>query len=432
MAIQFTHEPSGPCHAHRPNLAARYNAAMGTPPNRIYLDHNATSAILPQAAEAIARVYASAAANPSSQHWAGRQARQMLEEARESIASIVGADCTSPRGDRLIFTAGGTEANNLAIFGLARSTPAHLVVSTIEHPSVAEPVDRLRRLGWHVDTIPVSRAGVADIDRLPQLLRDNTRLVNLMFANNETGVLQPVAQAAALCAARGIPLHTDAAQAVGRVPVDFSRAGVTAMSISAHKFHGPPGIGALVVRRDAPLAPYMHGGFQESGLRPGTEPVALAVGMRVALQHWHDNQAASTGQLIALRDEFESALMRGWPGLVINGHAAQRLPQTTSAAFPGLDRQAILMALDLAGIACSTGSACASGSSEPSSTLLAMGCPPEILGSSLRFSFGQQTSREDVLEAVRRILKICNELRAGKLGRKMPVDHRREGPILID
>jgi len=278
----------------------------------------------------------------------------------------------------------------------------------------------------------VSPDGVVDVERLPEMLGPHTRLVSLMLANNETGVLQPVERAARICAERGVLLHTDAVQAVGRVAVDFSRLGVAAMTFSGHKFHGPPGIGALVVRHDVAIAPHSHGGFQQAGLRPGTEPVALAAGMRAALDHWHHDRAAICARMVALRNEFEVLLSAGGRDLVINGGQAERLPQTSNVSFSGLDRQALMMALDLAGVACSTGSACASGSSEPSSTLVAMRCVPEILDSSLRFSFGQQTRREEVVEATNRILNICNELRAGKMGQKIPFDHRRKGPILVD
>ena len=405
---------------------------MTTTAKHIYLDHNATTPISPQAAEAVARAYAAGLANPASQHWAGRKARQVLENAREAIAAILGAEVVSSQCDKLIFTSGGTEANNLAIFGLLGPSPAHAVVSAIEHPSVIGPCDHLRRLGWQIDLLPVSAHGVVEVDRLAGLLRPDTRLVSIMMANNETGVLQPVERAAQICAARGVPLHTDAVQAAGKVPVDFRRLGIAALSVSGHKFHGPPGIGALLVRQGVTIAPHTFGGFQQAGVRPGTESVALAAGMQAALEHWSRDADAARARMTALRDEFEAALRAGCPDLIVNGTHAERLPQTCNVSFPGVDRKKMVMALDLAGIACATGSACASGSSEPSPVLVAMGCPRVVLEGSLRFSFGAETTRQELLDAAGRIVKICNELRTGKSGQKMAFAGRGPKPILVD
>jgi cysteine desulfurase len=401
----------------------------------IYLDNNATTPLRVEVAAAIAQCYAAGYANPASAHAAGRRARQVLEDAREGIARILGVDLASRQRDRLIFTSGGTEANNLAIFGLAggavASGPKHAVISAIEHPSVVAPAEVLATRGWRLDRLGVARDGVVHVDQFPDLLRDDTSFVSLMLGNNETGVLQPVEQAARLCAMRGVPLHTDAVQAAGKVAVDFRGLGAAAMSVSAHKFHGPPGIGALAVRHGVSLAPVLYGGFQQEGLRPGTEPVALIVGFHAALDLWHREQAAVEARLRALREKFESSLLAACPELVVNGATAPRLPHTSNVAFPGLDRQALLMALDLAGVACSTGSACASGSSEPSPTLVAMGCEKAIFEGSLRFSFGALTSDEDVDEAVRRILLVYNDLRAGRSSRKMPATRRGQNAISL-
>ncbi|HEY4312890.1 MAG TPA: cysteine desulfurase family protein [Pirellulales bacterium] len=402
---------------------------MSVAPQHIYLDHNATTPLLPQAAATIVAVYDSAVANPASQHWAGRKARQLLEDARDAIATLVGARCDTARADRVVFTSGGTEANNLSLLGLAGQVPGHLIVSAIEHPCVLGPADELRRRGWTVDLLPVTSDGITRVEALLDLLRPDTRLVSLMLANNETGVVQPVAQAAAICAERGIPLHTDAAQAIGKIGVDFGALGAAAMTTSAHKFGGPPGIGALVLRHDVTLAPLLHGGHQQAGLRPGTEPVALAAGMQAALEFRQANMANTAGQWTALRDEFEVTLRAGWPDLVVNGAGAVRLPQTSNVSFPGLDRQALVMALDLAGVSCSTGSACASGSSEPSPTLLAMDCPRDVFESALRFSWGASSTAVETAEAARRILKICNELRGKKLGKKSPPTVADRGQI---
>jgi cysteine desulfurase len=390
----------------------------------IYLDHNATSPILPEAADAVRKASLRFRGNPASQHSAGREARRTLEAARERIAELLGA----ARGDRVVFTSGGTEANNLAILGLgsnqggaslvgagdtARLVGAgrHLIVSSIEHPSVALATNQLARQGVLVDQLAVNSSGVVRNEKLPELLRPSTRLVSVMLANNETGVRQPVTEIAAACRERGVAVHTDAVQAVGKVNVDFAALGVDAMSIAAHKFHGPLGIGALVLRHGAPLAPMLHGGFQQSGWRPGTESVALAVGMCTALEAWEREADARRERMTRLRDGFERQLVAGDPRAVVIGEQAPRLPQTSNIAFVGLDRQALVMALDLACVACSTGSACASGSSEPSPTLLAMGLPNEQISSSLRFSLGAMTTAADVDEAARRILSVVNRLR---------------------
>ncbi len=263
----------------------------------IYLDHNATTHLLPQAAEAIERVHQRAwEILPASIGPDARRGNSSKTLAMR-VAALLGARCDTIRGDRVIFTSGGTESNNLAVLGLAGPDPAHAIVSAIEHPSLAGPADELRRRGWTVDVLPVSPTGVADVDALADLVRPDTRLVSLMLANNETGVIQPVARAAEICAMRGVPLHTDAAQAAGKLAIDFAGLGVAALSLSADKFGGPPGLGLLLVRHDAALRPLHHGGFQQSGLRPGTEPVALVAGMHAALAYWQRKRAALTAHL---------------------------------------------------------------------------------------------------------------------------------------
>jgi cysteine desulfurase len=401
-----------------------YNPVM----QPIYLDHNATTTLLPEVASAMAECHSSAFANPESQHQFGRQARRTLEEAREGIAEILGAELSGRQPDHVIFTSGGTEANNLALFGLSGgldSAAGRILISSIEHPSVAEPARFLARRGWQVDRLPVSQRGVIEkgdillylpVDRAGGAdergkSRMSPFLVSVMLANNETGVIQPIRELAAACYAAGVPLHTDAVQAVGKIPVNFRELGVTAMTIAAHKFHGPRGIGALVVRGGTPLAPQMFGGFQQHALRPGTEPVALAVGMHVALKIFAREQTERRERMTRLRDRFEAALLAADPSAVIHGAEVERLPNTTCIAFPCLDRQALVMALDMAGIACSTGSACASGSSEPSPTLVAMGLPNELTGSSIRFSLGATTTAEMVDQAIERIVKVLSTSR---------------------
>lgn len=390
---------------------------MATP---IYLDHNATTPLLPEVAQAMARCQAEAYGNPASQHAAGRKARQVLEDVREGVAEVLGADLSSRQPDTLIFTSGGTEANNLALFGLTGEAPCRLVVSAIEHPSIAEPAGELRRRGWNMVIAPVLRSGLIDCGALVELLRTPTRLVSIMLGNNETGVIQPIVELAELCNTSGALLHTDAAQAAGKVPLHFRRLGLAAMSVAAHKFHGPRGIGALLVRHGLKLRPMLHGGVQQGGMRPGTECVALAVGMHEALLIWQREQEQRAVRLAQLRDRLEAALQHGSPNLVVHSAGAPRLPQTLAVAFPGLNRQALLMALDLAGVACSTGSACASGSTDPSPTLVAMGCPDDVLDGSLRFSVGSTTTVAEVEEAARRIIMVCHKLRSESSSTKSP------------
>ncbi|MDZ4819712.1 MAG: cysteine desulfurase family protein [Planctomycetota bacterium] len=384
----------------------------------IYLDHNSTTPLLPAVAEAMQQCQAANMANPASQHAAGRRARQALEDAREGIAEILGAKTVGQQADRLIFTSGGTEANNLALFGLAGQASGTIYVSGIEHPSVLAPVERLAQLGWQVQELPANSDGVVSLDGLESGGLPNSPeplLMALMLGNNETGVLQPVQQAAAICRKAfanrhsAVHLHTDAVQAVGKIPVDFQALGCSTLAFTAHKFHGPRGIGGLMVRHDVQLHPQMFGGFQQAGLRPGTEPVALAVGMHAALLLWQQKQVARRQHLTMLRDRFETQILAELPKVVVNGQGAERLPHTSNLAFVGLDRRALVMALDMQGVACSTGSACASGSSEPSSVLLAMQLPVEIVASSLRFSFGATTTTEDLDEAVRRIVAVCRQ-----------------------
>ncbi|MDX1947871.1 MAG: cysteine desulfurase family protein [Pirellulaceae bacterium] len=385
-------------------------------PTSIYLDHNATTPLDPRVLEAMARVWRECGANPASQHGPGRKARRVLEEARESIGTLLGAKTTGMEADHILFTSGGTEANNLALFGLAGEPGGRLVVSAIEHPSIVGPADELRRRGVDVQIAPVDAEGVVRVEALANLLETEKRLqlVSVMLANNETGVIQPVAEIAALCRERGVLMHTDAVQAVGKIPVSFRELGVAAMTVAPHKFHGPLGIGALVQRSEVKLAPQLFGGFQQQALRPGTESVALAAGFARALELWQEEAAEREARMRALRDELQQAIRSEIPEAVIIGEAAPRLPNVLNIAFPGLNRQALVMALDLAGVACSTGSACASGSSEPSPVLLAMGLSREVVEGSIRLSLGAFTTAAEVSEAACRISSCVKHLRRQK------------------
>jgi cysteine desulfurase len=394
----------------------------------IYLDHNATTPLDPEVLEAM-RPYWLAGGNPESRHAAGRAARRAWEQAKEVVARILGAD-----PDEVIFTSGGTESNNLAIFGLAwggcsppssalrapspqggeGDRPGHVVASPIEHPAVAEAVAALEAEGFAIDQPAVEATGVADAGRMAAAIRAETRLATLMLANNETGAIQPVARLAAMARQRGVPVHTDAVQAVGRIAVDFHGLGVATLSASAHKFHGPMGVGLLLVQRGVRLRARLYGGGQQQGRRPGTPPVPLAVGLAAALARWEADAAARSARGTALRDRLEAGLIAalGPYQVVRNGpaDAALRLPQTVNLGFPGLDGDALLMQLDLAGIAASLGSACASGATRPSPTLVAMRVPDDRLRSSVRFSLGATTTAAEIEDALERIVTIVRRL----------------------
>ena len=396
----------------------------------IYLDHNATTPLRPEVIEAMREVAAAGHANPASQHRPGQQARWILEHARTRIIELLGGDPHGTDGDRLIFTSGGTEANNLAVLGIALAdhdankgdspifapqklgqSPARVIISPVEHASVVGPAERLLDHGWQVDSPPVDAAGVVDVDHLAELIGPDTRLVSTILANHETGVVQPIARLADVCRAVGVPLHTDAVQAVGKMPVDFRQLGVDAMSTSAHKFHGPAGIGALLLRADVTIEPQILGGHQQEGLRAGTESIVLAVGMMTALELCQAEQEEDVRRMTARRDRFEAALKETLPEAVIHGHTADRLPQTTNAAFAGIDGQVLFTALDTVGVACSVGAACDSGAAEISPTLRAMGVDRKLITSSLRFSFSSTTTDAELDEAARRIIEAVRRLR---------------------
>ena len=375
--------------------------------DQIDLDHNATSPLDPDVFEAM-KPHWFAGANPESRHSSGRSARRAVIASTEIVAKVLNA-----HPDEIIFTSGGTEANNLAIFGSIQE-PTHIITSPIEHPAVAEAVARLEHEGVVVDRPSVDQEGRADAEAMARVLTPQTRLATLMLANNETGAIQPVGELAALLAEAGVPVHTDAVQAVGRIPVDFHALGVATLAASAHKFHGPGGVGLLLVRRGVKLEPRSFGGGQQGGRRPGTPAVALAVGMARALERWWGEAEGRAARWSSLRDRLEAGLVAGLGAdrVVRNGPAesADRLPQTLHVGFPGLDGDALLMQLDLAGVAASLGSACASGTTTPSPTLLAMGVPADRLRSSVRFSLGAFTTEAEVDEALARVVAVVERV----------------------
>ena len=337
----------------------------------IYLDNNATTQIDPIVVDRMIELMQMRLANPSSQHALGRKARQLVEQSREAILKQCGGRTHGMASDQLVFTSGGTESNNLAVLGLTANEPGAIVVSSIEHPSVLAAAEFAATRGREVRYLPCPANGVVALDLLDEWLRTQSKygkiaLVSLMLANNETGVLQPVTQAAAMCRNAGVLIHTDAVQVLGKAIVNFAQLDVDAMTITAHKLHGPIGIGALVLRSKTRLVPQSFGGFQQLGTRPGTEMPVLAGGFEMAVTHANSTLIERSQIMHCLRDRLQSKILAEIPGAVAVGAQSDRLPHVLSISFPGVDRQALQLALDMAGIACSTGSACASGSSQPS------------------------------------------------------------------
>jgi cysteine desulfurase len=377
----------------------------------IYLDHCSTTPLDPVVAAAMVEAAHAYSGNPASQHRFGQAARRRLEAARERLATLVGADAGAVRGDRLIFTSGGTESNNLALRGLAGDPPGRILISSVEHPSILGPAESLGQSGFEIVRIPVDTQGVVRIDALREALHQGARLASIQAGNHETGVRQPLPAIAALCHEHQVPLHVDAVQAAGKVPIAFRQWNLAAMTFTAHKIHGPTGIGALVVRAGLAIRPQLWGGTQQLGSRPGTESVMLAVAFETALERALARAAHLPCPLAVLRDRLQASLLRRFPDAVVSGAAADRLPHVVNIAFPGVDRQALLLALDALGIACSTGPACQSGASEPSPVLRAMNASPEAVRSAVRLSVGATTTANEVDEAVDRIATTVERLR---------------------
>ena len=357
----------------------------------IYLDHNATTPLDPRVLDAMLPWMQGAQGNPSSVHRFGRAAHAALETARRQVASLVNVEAS-----QVIFTGGGTEANNLALKGVCHGVPqGRLLVSAVEHAAVQEPADALAEQGWQVARIPVDTAGRIDTDAMIGLCNRDTRLVSIMLANNETGTLQELAAVARHVHAHGALLHTDAIQAAGKMPVDFSTLGVDLMTLSAHKINGPRGVGALIVSKTVTLMPLIHGGGQEQGRRGGTENLAGIAGFGKAAELARDELTTRIPQLLALRRQFENGL-RALPGIRIFAQTAARLPNTVQIGVTGFDGEMVVMELDKRGIAVSSGSACHSGSGKPSHVLKAMGFDDVTARSAVRISFGMDNTPADV------------------------------------
>lgn len=364
--------------------------------DRAYLDHAATTALLPEAAEAW-REAALLVGNPSSLHAAGRAARRIVEEGRESIA-----DDLRVRPSEVIFTSGGTEADNLAVKGLAWARPdrPRILCSAIEHHAVLDPVAWLGEQGRDIDWLPVDGRGRVDVDVVRARLGSDVALCTVMWANNEVGTVQPIAEIAAACGEAGVPFHTDAVQAVGQLPVDGSLPGLTSLALSGHKIGAPVGTGALVLRRDARVVPVVHGGGQEREVRSGTLDAAGVAALAVAVRHAVSAQVDHAARMIDLRADLLAGITRIAPEAILNGDPEDRLPGNVHVSFPGCEGDTLLMLLDAAGIECSTGSACTAGVPEPSHVLEAMGVDPALARGSLRFSLGCTSTSDDVARVI--------------------------------
>lgn len=383
---------------------------------RIYFDHNATTPVAPEVADAMADALRTAYGNPSSVHAYGQQAKTALDAARASVSTLIGAEPTE-----VVFTSGGSESDNLAIRGVADSFASsglrHLVASGIEHEAVIQTLKALRKTGWETTLVGVDASGIVAPDRLAEAITDETALVSIMHANNEIGAIQPVADLADVAHARGAVFHTDAVQSVGKIPVDVASLGVDLLSLSAHKFNGPKGVGALWVKRGTRLRPQMTGGKQERNRRAGTENVPAIVGMGVAARLALAKLAAPSDHLASLRNRLEAGILSGVSGTEPNGHAGPRVDNTSNISFDGVEAESLLIALDLEGVAVSTGSACSSGTLEPSHVLRAMGFSPHRTQNSIRFSLGLGNTEAEVDYVVRVLPGIVAKLR-GVSGRR--------------
>jgi cysteine desulfurase len=358
---------------------------------RIYLDNNATTPVLPEVLEAMRPYFGERFGNASSIHSYGQETRAAVEQARDSVAGLLGC-----RASEVVFTSGGTEADNLAIAGLCVAGD-HVISSTIEHHAVLHACKHLEEIGCEATFVPVDGRGIVDPDDVQRALRPNTKLISIMMANNETGVLQPVEEIGKIAAEAKILFHTDAVQAAGKVPIDVRRIGCHALSISGHKMHAPQGVGALYLRKGTKLQPLFYGGRHERSRRAGTENVPGIVGLGKAAElAKHGFECGEDQKVVALRDRLEQGILAQVDEAAVNGGGAARVPNTTNIYFDHIDGEAMEIALDLKGLAVSTGAACSSGAIEPSHVLIAMGLRADRARASIRFSLGKQNTDEEI------------------------------------
>ena len=378
---------------------------------RIYLDHNATTPPSNAVIDRMSAVLREEFGNPSSVHYFGQRAKAILDEARTNVATLLGADPSE-----IVFTGSGTEGDNIAIRGIAEALEAtgrrHIVASSIEHEAVLNTVKALARRGWRTTLLPVDASGIVSPDDLRGALADDTALISIMHANNEIGTVQPIAELAALTRERRAVFHTDAVQTAGKIPIDVKALGVDLLTVSAHKFYGPKGVGAMWIRRGVRLQPALTGGKQERGRRSGTENVAGIAGMGVAAREALSKMASEQERLGGLRDALESQILARVPGTARNGSSEPRVANTTNISFDRVEAESLLIALDLEGIAVSTGSACSSGTLEPSHVLKAMGLPTHRTQNSIRFSLGAANTEQDVERVVAVLPGIVEKLRS--------------------
>ena len=390
----------------------------------IYFDNNATTRLAPEALEAMQPYLTELYGNPSSIHGFGSQVSRKIQEAREQVAALLGA--ADPI--EIAFTSCGTEGDNAAIRGILESQPEkrHIVTTQVEHPAVLSLCQHLEKKGYRVTWLRVDADGMLDPDELKDSLGEDTALVSIMYANNETGVIFPIDPIGEIVKARGIPFHVDAVQIAGKIPLNLRQSPVDLLTISAHKFHGPKGVGALYVRRGIAFRPFMIGGHQERGRRGGTENVAGIVGMGAAAELALRNMPEDEPRVHGLRDRLEQSLLESCPDSRVNGHREQRLPNTLNMSFKFLEGEAILVLLDQNGICASTGSACTAGSSEPSHVLRAMGVPPDWIQGAVRFSLSRYTAETEVEFVSQKLPSIVQRLSGlsalGKLAKKSELE----------
>ncbi len=383
---------------------------MTTTAALIYLDNNATTRPAPEVVAAMLPFYTEHWGNPSSLHQFGRDCATALDTARSQVAALL---CVT-RASQLVFTSSGTEADNLALHALCTAQPdkKHVVTTAVEHSAHVRYCRMLAERGYDITTLPVDRTGQLDVAALAAALRDDTACVAIMWSNNETGVCFPIAEIAALCVKKNIPLHVDAVQAAGKIPIDVERVPVTTLAISGHKIHAPKGVGALYVRRGTPFRAMLLGGGQEHGRRSGTENVAQIVGLGVAAQLAQSHLSQVASAVGALRDQLERGLLANIPRARVNGATCERAPNTTNMSIPGVDGEGLILALSQAGVAASTGSACSQGSTEPSHVLVAMHLSPEDLRGTLRLSLSRETTAEEIAQALEIIPRVVAERRS--------------------
>jgi cysteine desulfurase len=378
---------------------------------RIYFDHNATTPVDPAVAETIARVMTDEYGNASSVHHFGQRAKAVLDEARSSVAALIGAEPSE-----IVFTSGGTESDNFALRGVAEALEPtgrrHLIASSIEHEAVLVTLRALARRGWRTTLLSVDASGILRPEALAEALTDDTAIVSVMHANNEIGTIQPIAELARLAHARGALFHTDAVQSIGKIPADVRALGVDLLSLSAHKFNGPKGAGALWIKRGARVTAILTGGKHERSRRAGTENVPAIAGLGVAARLAAKKVATEGPRLATLRNRLEEAILAQVPGTVINGDREPRVPNTTNISFEAVEAESLLIALDLEGIAVSTGSACSSGTLEPSHVLRAMGLPSPRTQNSIRLSLGAGNTDAEVDFVVSKLPAIVDKLRS--------------------